>query len=134
VTSVTNSRAEVIVDFDGFARLVRQKVPVGLVLENPGRGTTTIIRYQEGQLCYRRGQSRFYVELGTLHEAYARFRGEDVTTNRLKEYRPETFDSSRGGHNCNATVLFLMLVKMDLAGGIWGRGQRGAPFGVSVIE
>jgi hypothetical protein len=55
-----------------------------------------------------------------------------MTTRDLKDFAPDVYDSAAGGHNCNATVLMLALNRMGLATPVWGRGQRGAPFGVTV--
>ncbi len=120
-------------DFDSFAQLLRESLAEGIVLHNPGGGTSTILWCDTERVCYRRGGSRFYIPLRTLHEAYSRFAGRDVTTRQLKDYSPGVFDSAQGGHNCHGTFLFLALQQMNLAGEIWGRGQAGSPFGVTVI-
>jgi hypothetical protein len=57
-----------------------------------------------------------------------------MTTSDLKAAWPDVFDSANGGHNCHATVLFLVLGRMGLASEISGRGQRGSPFGVTMRE
>jgi hypothetical protein len=120
------------VDFDEFVQLLRTSLPVGVVLDNPGGGTSTVLSHDAERVCYRRGGSRFYVPLRELHEAYIRFSGQEVTTRSLKDYSPEVFDSARGGHNCHATFLFLALQRMNLSGEIWGRGRIGSPFGVTI--
>jgi hypothetical protein len=117
---------------DSFARELRVGLPEGTVLNNPGRGTTTVVWCDEERLCYQRGQSRFYVRLSDLHNAYSRHIGKNMTTVDLKAFAPHVFDSSAKGHNCNATVLMLALREMGLASQIFGRGQRGSPFGVTV--
>jgi hypothetical protein len=122
----------VFVDFDSFAQLVRGNLPEGVVLDNPGGGTSTVLWCDAERVCYRRGGSRFYVPLRDLYDAYAHFAGRDVTTRQLKDYSPAVFDSSHGGHNCHGTFLFLALRQMNLASDIWGRGQAGSPFGVTV--
>jgi hypothetical protein len=55
-----------------------------------------------------------------------------MTTRDLKDLAPGVFDSGAGGHGCNATVLMLALNQMGMATPVWGRGRRGAPFGVTV--
>jgi len=118
--------------FDTFANRLRHSLPEGTVLQNPGKGTTTVLWCDGERLCYQRGKSRFYVHLADLHNAYTAHIGGDMTTNDVKAFAPGIFDSRSGGHGCNATVLMLALREMDLAGEIFGRGQRGKPFGVAV--
>jgi hypothetical protein len=118
--------------FEEFVKRFTDAVPEGTVFENPGGGTTTI-RWSDGErLCYQRGGSRFYVSFADLHFAYLRFTGSNMTTRDLKVFAPGVYDSGAGGHNCNATVLMLALQGMGLATPVWGRGRRGAPFGVTV--
>jgi hypothetical protein len=114
------SVTEVAVDFDTFAQLLRDSLPEGLVLENPGGGVSTIIWCDGERVCYQRGDSRLYIELRELHAAYLHFAGGGVTTRQLKDYFPNVFDSDRGGHNCHCTFFFLALQQMGLAGELWG--------------
>lgn len=123
---------ENIVDLNSFRVRLQTSLPMGTVLPNPGSGTTTIAWCDDERLCYRRGKSLFYVGVRELHEAYVYSMGRDVTTGDLKAHAPHIFDSANRGHNCNCTVLFLALQQMGLVGGIWGRGRRGTPFGVTV--
>jgi hypothetical protein len=120
------------VDFNAFAELFRNHLPEGLVLNNPGGGTSTIVWCDGERVCYRRGDLRLYVGLRELHAAYTHFAGRDVTTRQLKDNAPTLFDSNRGGHNCHCTLFFLALQRMGLVGELWGRGQAGSPFGVTV--
>lgn len=118
-------------DYLDFSRLLRTRLPEGTEMENPGGGITTILRVDEARLNYRRGRSRFSVGLKELHEAYERFSGCEVSTTELKAHAPGVFDSGQGGHNCHCTVLFMALQRMGLAGGTWGCGRAGAPFGAT---
>ena len=119
-------------DFDAFSERFRASLPTGLVLDNPGGGTTTILRHDGERVGYRRGGSGFSVGLRDLYAAYIHFANGDVTTKQLKDYAPHLFDSSRGGHNCHCTLLFLALQRMGLASEIWGRGRVGSLFGVTL--
>lgn len=119
-------------DYLRFRDLVTAAAPPGTVLENPGRGTSTVVKYEDDRLCYIRGEARFYVHLADLYAAYRRFLGQDVETTGVKRFAPEIFDTKRGGHDCHTTVLFRLLEAAGLSSEIWGRGQRGAPFGVSI--
>lgn len=119
-------------EYETFVNRMKASLPAGTVMENPGGGTSAIAWIDDDRLCYVRGNARFYVRFRDLHGAYERFAGKDVTTTRLKAFAPEVFDSARRGHNCNCTVLFLALQRIGLAGEIWGKGRRGAPFGVTL--
>ena len=119
-------------DYKSFAQRVVGGLPPDTVLKNPGKGTSTIVWCDDERLCYQRGGSRFYVDLQALYGAYHHFKGQEVTTSDLKAYAPGVFDSANGGHNCNATVLFLILVQLGMADRIWGHGYRGSPFGVTL--
>ncbi len=115
-----------------FITIAINKVPAGSVLKNPGKGKSTIIKYDNERLCYKRGDSSFYVDLGEFASAYNNFLGKFVTTTKLKEYKPEIFDSNNEGHNCHCTLLFLYLKEMGLVDTIHGRGKVGSPFGVQL--
>lgn len=119
-------------DFDTFAQRLRTSLPEGMVLDNPGGGTSTVMWCDGERVCYQRGELRLYVGLRELHAAYLHFGGKDVTTRQLKDYSPGLFDSDRGGHNCHCTFFFLALQRMGVVGELWGRGQAGSPFGVTL--
>jgi hypothetical protein len=120
------------VDFDAFAQLLRGSLPEGLVLDNPGGGTSTIMWCDGERICYRRGNLQLYIGLCDLHSAYLNFAGGDVTTRQLKDYAPGLYDSSAGGHNCHCTFFFQALQQMGVVGEIWGCGHSGSPFGVTL--
>jgi hypothetical protein len=115
-----------------FASSVKSKVPVGTVLENPRRGTSTILSYDGDRVCYERGHSRFYIDLAELGEAVEHFKGQYVTTAALKEFKPGVYDSSQRGHNCNCTLLFLLLREVGTIRKIQGTGKSGDPFGMQL--
>jgi hypothetical protein len=119
-------------NFKEFASSVKQKIPVGAVLQNPGGGTSTIVSYDEDRVCYERGHSKFYIELVELWRAVEHFKGQRMTTVGLKEYKPSVFDSSQNGHNCNCTFLFLLLQEIAVVPQIHGTGRSGDPFGVKL--
>jgi hypothetical protein len=124
--------------FDEFASRFRAQLPVGLVLENPGSGTSNVMAYSGNRVCYKRGDSRLYVGLDDLYNAYRHFAGRSVTTSDLKDFAPSIFDSakrdesSKRGHNCHATFLFLALRQMGIVDEILGTGRSGNPFSVTI--
>jgi len=111
-----------------FEHALRQELPAGTVLQNPGGGTSTVMKYTESKVVYKRGQLAIYVKTKDLYDAYCRFAGEEVTTNDLKEHSPQVFDSSENGHNCNCTFLIMALNRIGIASAIDGTGRRGDPF------
>ncbi|QXM05185.1 hypothetical protein [Crassaminicella indica] len=101
--------------------------------ENPGGGISTIKSITEKSIVYMRGNSRFYLNFSDIEQAYSYFKGKICTTNDLKEYKPQIFDSKHKGHSCNCTFFFLLLKHLDLIeGDIQGSGRRGNPFYIKI--
>lgn len=115
-----------------FKTLIMTALPVGSALDNPQRGTSKIICYSNTRISYRRRNSRICPNFKDLHDAYIHFRGEHVTTNQLREFRPHVYDSKAGGHNCNCTFLFIILHHLGLSSPISGAGRSGRPFTVEI--
>ncbi len=122
-------------DLDTFATSIKRVFPVGAVIDNPGRGTSMIVGFSEGHASYKRGRSTISVAFADLHDAYSRFRGEEVTSTDLREFRPSVFDSAArpAGHSCNCTFLFRLLEGLRLSSQINGSGVRGNPYSVEVF-
>lgn len=119
-------------DFDTFAARLCSSLPEGIVLNNPGGGTSTVMWCDGERLCYKRGESRLYISLAHLHDAFRRFRGRSVTTNDLKELAPEVYDSNRNGHSCHCTFFFMALKQMGVIDRVRGAGRAGNPFRVRI--
>lgn len=114
-----------------FIRLLRDRLQPGLVMKNPGKGTSTIIWIDDDRICYRRGDSKLYANLSDLWDAYARFAGKQITTNDLKLFRPGTFKKGgkgHKGHDCNSTFFFMALGQTGLVNG----PPTGRPFGATL--
>ena len=108
-------------------------VPEGSAFDNPGGGTSTIIKVGEAKVSYMRGKSRFYLSHIAIFNALRLYSGMTTTTNDLKQHNPEVFDSKNGGHGCNCTTMFRILERMGLINGtIQGSGRRGSPFFVVI--
>ena len=116
--------------YEEFVRSLRANVPNGLVMKNPGLGTSTVIWSDEERICYKRGQARLYVSLRDLYLGYSSHVGRKMSTNDLKSLAPAVFDSKLNGHNCNCTFLFLVLQTMGLTEKIQGTGRTENPFWV----
>lgn len=103
-------------DFSEFEQRIRASLPIGIILDNPGGGTSTILSYTSEVVCYRRGNSRMYVSIRDLFDAYVRFKGGHMSSNGLKKINPSIFDSQArpAGHSCNCTFLFMVLKKIGV--------------------
>ncbi len=119
-------------DRQTFIDRIQEALPVGTVLHNPGRGTSTILSYSDANIGYRRGGSRFTVSFDNLYRAYARYSGKMVSTTDLHGWAPGIFDSKQGGHSCNCTFLFMVLRDLGEAPVIRGRGVQRNPFFVEI--
>jgi hypothetical protein len=121
--------------YEEFLKLFREKIRPGLVLDNPGGGTSTVLSVADsGKVRYQRKNSKIDVDIHVLYEAYCRFKGKQCRTTDLRAYVPHIFDSNArpAGHSCNCTFLFLVLKAMRLCGEIEGAGKAGNPFYVDI--
>ena len=120
-------------NFKEFIDQTKQHFPVGTVVNNPGRGQTTIIAY-DYRIKYKRGNSDITVTFRDLYDAYLNFRGMHITSTELAKFRPSVFSSQArpAGHSCNCTLLFMILEQLKLSGEIHGRGVKGNPFTVKI--
>mgnify|MGYP007011820973 CR=1 FL=1 len=113
-----------------FKTRIISAAPVGAVFSNPGGGTSEVVSIDGEKLVYLRRKSRINIRFSDLFSAYQKFKGMKVTTNDLKEFSPDVFDTIArpAGHDCNCTIMFLLLNQAGLAGDIEGKGVRGNPF------
>lgn len=119
-------------EYQQFFAEIKRKLPPNTILQNPGGGTSTIKSYSETQMVYKRRNSNIYVEVRAFHDAYKVFSGKKVTTNDLKGYDPEVFDTKCNGHSCNCTMLFMILKALGITTTIKGTGKRGDPFWIMI--
>jgi hypothetical protein len=117
-----------------FRAGIVRTTPPGTVLDNPGRGTSSVLSYSSAGITYLRGRSKIYVAFADLFAAYSRFKGDRVSATDLKAFSPPVFDSkgTPPGHSCNCTFLFLLLQNLGLASSTHGRGVRGDPYCVDI--
>jgi hypothetical protein len=122
------------INLDEFKSRIAAAIPVGTVFNNPGRGTSEVVKIDVEKIAYLRGGSRFYVRIKDLYAAYLKFKGTRITTQELKEFSPEVFDSAArpAGHNCNCTFMFLVLERSGLASELKGSGVRGNPYSIKL--
>jgi hypothetical protein len=71
-----------------------------------------------------------------MFDAYARFKGGQMSSSDLKKIKPAVFDSQArpAGHSCNCTFLFMVLKEIGLITRIQGNGVSGNPFFVVLLE
>ena len=119
-----------------FAGKLRETIPIGTVIENPGGGTSEVTGFTDERVSYVRGSSTISVKVVDLHSAYESFRGKRVTSSELKELNPTVFDSSArpAGHSCNCTLLFVVLEQAGLASNLAGSGVRGDPYSAVFVD
>jgi hypothetical protein len=117
--------------FDEFQCELRSKITLGKVMENPERGTSTIIAYtQNGNICYLRGESCISIPLIEIYNAYQRYSGKQCSSTDLKKLNPLVFSAKR--HGCNCSFFFMVLREMGLCSEIRRVGKGNSPFGVDV--
>lgn len=121
-------------NLDQFAAKIKRDFPLGTSMENPKKGTSTIIGYSDSNVSYKRRNSTISVAFSDLYEAYSHFKGKRVSSAELRSFMPSVFNSNArpAGHSCNCTFLFLVLKEMHLSGPITGSGVRGNPYAVDV--
>ena len=119
-------------EYSEFRTQMMKNLPVGLVLPNPGGGTSEIKKYIKDAVVYQRGDSDIRVSIADLYDAYKAFHGKRVDSTDLRRLAPSVFDSERGGHSCNCTFLFMALQRMGIVDRVQGEGKSGSPFWVSI--
>jgi len=121
-------------EYKQFTESIKLNIPVGVLISNPGGGTSKIISYSDEKIVYQRGKSKISVSFEKLYKAYFKFRGQKVYTTDLRNYAPDIFDSKNGGHSCNATFLFSILILIGLVSEIKGDGKVNHPFYISILD
>lgn len=96
-------------NYQQFTDDIKANIPIGILLANPGGGTSKILSYSDENIVYQRRNSKIIVSFDALDKAYSLFKGKKVYTTDLRDYAPNIFDSERGGHSCNATFFFSIL-------------------------
>lgn len=101
-------------------------------LKNPGKGVSTIKSITQNTVTYIRGNSAISIKINELFNVYSLFRGKRCTTNDLRNYKPNVFDSKANGHSCNCTILFMVFKEMLIIKDIEGKGCAGYPFYINI--
>ena len=106
--------------FENFCSRILGSISVGQVFDNPGGGTSTILKIEDDKVIYKRRNTRLSLDLKVAYNAYTAFSGERVSTRDLKDF-DNSFDSTArapAGHSCNCTFLFLWLYAAGLGSAI----------------
>ncbi|CAN7692470.1 hypothetical protein [Duganella sp. LjRoot269] len=121
-------------NIDTFSSRLLEAVTTGTIFQNPGGGTSEVLSIRNDKVRYKRGDSTITISIEDLFSAFAAFRGKEMSSSELKAFSPSVFDSEArpAGHNCNATFLFLVLLRMAVVTEIKGQGVRGEPFFVMI--
>jgi len=101
----------------------------GVIFDNPGGGTSKIIKITEENIIYMRKKSKILLPIHDFIEICTLFKGKKCSSSDLKKHNPKIFDSNKSGHSCNCTFLFCIADKFGfLSNGIQGKGVKGNPF------
>src|SRR5438445_13872502 len=74
------SSSEADMNYQAFKNKIQDMVPLGMVFQNPGGGTSEVLSLSDEAVSYRRGKSRIYVSLLDLFDAYWAYRGSRVSS------------------------------------------------------
>ena len=115
-----------------FSDIIIRHIPDS-PMRNPGGGTSTIVKFDNEKIIYRRGKSNIILKMNKLYEIYEKFKGSFVTTSDLKNF-DHSFDSQArnpSGHSCNCTFAFMLLIEAGLADDIVKKNRC---FGTNFIK
>ncbi len=118
--------------YEEFRRIIMEKLPVNTILPNPGGGNSIILSYTSSNIAYQRGKSTIRVAFEHLYNVYMMFQGDIIDSTQLKRYNPKVFDSTKSGHSCNCTFLYMVLKAIAVVDRIEGAGKKGSPFRVRI--
>ncbi len=106
----------------------KNKIPVGTILANLGKGTSKIEVYSSDGIKYKRGNSTITLKFNSIYDVWSNFENQDVSSIDLRKFAPRVFDSSKSGHSCNCTFLFMILKESGVINEIKGNGVAGSPY------
>jgi hypothetical protein len=61
------------IDPQQFKKIIKDGIPAGTILPNPGGGNTTIKKYDVSRICYKRGKSPIYIDFNHDSTEITRF-------------------------------------------------------------
>lgn len=119
-------------DYHKFQALIKEALSDGDTFHYPGGGTSQVQQVLAYKVGYKRSKSTIYLSIPDMFSTFTEFSGSNITTNDLKRFRPEVYDSKAlpAGHSSNCTFFFMVMKSIGLAGNIIGKGVRGNPFGI----
>lgn len=101
-------------------------------MSNPLMGTTTIVDVDSYRVRYKRGNSIITLAIDDIYKVFEIYAGKNVSSTDLRTYNPGLYDSKKGGHSCNCSFLFLILISSGFVSDIRGKGVKGDPFWVFI--
>jgi hypothetical protein len=124
-------------NYKDFSATLGKTIYVGKVFDNPsGKGTSIIKKIDNAEIVYIRGnqRNRIKITFEILYNVYKKFLGKQCSSNDLRRYAPNVFDSKArpAGHSCNCTFLFLIFKALSIVDKIDGDGVAGHPFYVYI--
>lgn len=118
----------------GFDMIIDKKallsqISVNEIFQNPKSGISTILSIKDDKICYKRRNSRITLPVDVFITVCQKYKNVKCTSTDLKSFMPAIFDSTKNGHSCNCTFLFLLANKFELLQSeILGKGEKGNPF------
>lgn len=115
-----------------FVEDVKKRLIAGTILNNPKKGTSTVVKYEGDVLIYMRGKTKYRVNLIELAKTYENFKGTTVTTSDLGKYNPNVFGKKGTAHACNRSFFLILMQKIGFTKKISGKGRAGDPFRIQL--
>ncbi|MCV6590568.1 MAG: hypothetical protein OIF57_16310 [Marinobacterium sp.] len=114
-------------DKDTFTELLCNTDLEGLVFNNIHKGSVSIISNNQGRIHYHRGKDTISFKYSHLYKAWDAFRGESITCEVLKAWKPSLFDSRahpKAGYDSNCGVFLFLLEHLGLAREVNRKGRK----------
>ncbi|CAG23624.1 hypothetical protein [Photobacterium profundum] len=119
-------------EYQHFQALIKDALSDGVIFYYPGGGTSKVQQVLVYKVGYTRSKSTIYLSIPDMFSTFTEFSGSSITSNDLKRFMPEVYDSKAlpAGNSCNCAFFFMVINSIGLAGNINGKGVRGDPFGI----
>lgn len=123
-----------MVEIDFSELIVKEIAPNKTFANLRGDGITEILSCANDKIKYKKKESILYLPIKEIWAIYEEFKGKKIPSSDLKEYKPKTFDSKKGGHDCHCTTLLLIFKELNICENIFGEGAKGNPFSIEIIK
>lgn len=129
-----------MLSFNDMQNQIINNVSILEQLKNPGKGISTIKKFEKDKVFYSRKNSTYSFSLRTGYDILQKLKRQGkntISTNDLKNEYPEVFNSKKcenktRGHDCNCTLLFMLLDKAGIVDRIHGKGRANNAFFINL--